>query len=187
MRLPYLTCAYFVFLSLTANAVQTSSYDRATLITTRRPNYGVGALRDREAGERSNYTMAEKEKRIFSPLQYLTFTATALKAGEEMDRQASLFYKKLGEDAAKSRASLDVVVTSSSLKPTFGQHNGARMSSSNVREFLDVATLAELCRVSCGRLKWLRVGNECGIAEENGDDNNRSISFTRQQLQEELK
>ena len=187
MSFPYCTCAYFVHLSLTANAVQTSSYDRATLITTRRPNYGVGALRDREAGEQSNYTMAEKEKRIFSPLQHLTFTATALKAGEEMDRQASLFYKKLGEDAAKSRASLDVVVTSSSLKPTFGQHNGAQMSSSNVREFLDVATLAELCRVSCGRLKWLRVGNECGIAEENSDDNNRSISFTRQQLREELK
>ena len=56
-----------------------------------------------------------------------------------MDQQASLFYKKLGEDAAKSRASLDVVVPSLSLKPSLGQYNGAQMSSSNVREIFDVA------------------------------------------------
>ena len=158
------------------------------MITTRRPNYGVGALRDREAGEQSSYTNAEKEKPMFTPLQHLTFTPFAMKTGEEMDRQASLFYKQLGEDAAKSRASLDIVVTSSSLKPTFGQHNGARTSNSNIREFLDLATLAELCRVSCGRFKWLRVGNECGIAlNEKRDDNSGSISFTGEQLQEELK
>ena len=42
----------------------------------------------------------------------------------------------------------------------------------SVREFLDVATLAELCRETCGRFSWLRVGNECGIAicgDDGGD------------------
>ena len=89
-----------------------------------------------------------------------------------MDQQVSLLYKKLGKDPAKSSASLDVVVTmtSSSLKPSLGQYNGAQMSASNDREILDVATLAELCRVSCGRLKWAQVGIECGIAVEEKDD-----------------
>lgn len=56
------------------------------------------------------------------------------------------------------------------------------------REFLDVATLAELCRVTCGKFKWLRVGNECGIVvgDDKGNDN-EGESFTREQLREELK
>lgn len=161
---------------------------RATLITTRRPNYGVGALRDREASQQSHYMQVQNEKRLFTPLQHLTFTATALKAGEEKDRQASLFYKQLGQDAAKARASLDIVVTSSLLKPASMGQPGPGPNNPNVREFLDVATLAELCRVSCGRFKWLRVGNECGIAIDERDDSSDPInSFTREQLREELK
>lgn len=161
---------------------------RATLITTRRPNYGVGALRDREAtkqSQQSRYLQVQSEKRLFTPLQHLTFTATALKAEEEIDRQASLFYKQLGQDAAKSRVSLDIIVTSSLLKPaSMGQQPGPGVNGPNVREFLDVATLSELCRITCGRFKWLRVGNECGIAI---DDDGQSISFTGEQLREELK
>lgn len=133
---------------------------------------------------------AQTEKRLFTPLQHLTFTATALKAGEEKDRQASLFYKQLGEDAAKSRASLDIVVTSSLLKPAVsaGQHIGPGSGNTNLREFLDVATLAEVCRISCGKFKWLRVGNECGIAIGDSDiDNTGGSSFTKEQLREELK
>ena len=133
---------------------------------------------------------AQTEKRLFTPLQHLTFTATALKAGEEKDRQASLFYRQLGENAAKSRASLDIIVTSSLLKPTVsaGQHIRPGSGNLNVREFLDVATLAEVCRVSCGKFKWLRVGNECGIAngDRNSDDSGEN-SFTKEQLREELK
>jgi hypothetical protein len=157
------------------------------LITTRRPNFGAGALRDREAERQSHYMNVANEKRLFTPLQHLTFTATALKAEEEKDCQASLFYKQLGEDAAKSRVSLDIIVASSLLKPDM-QHARAGVGSPNAREFLDVATLGELCRISCGRFKWLRVGNECGIAvDDNNDGNDETCSFTGEQLREELK
>jgi hypothetical protein len=160
---------------------------RATLITSRRPNYGVGALRDREVGQQSPYSSIPNEQRLFTPLQRLTFTATALKADEEKDRQASLFYKQLGEDCSKFRVSMDIVVTSSLLKlpklPT-GQHPHAVPGPSGApmgREFLDVATLSELCRISGGRFKWLRVGNECGIAID------EDYSFTLEQIMGELK
>lgn len=66
--------------------------------------------------------------------------------------------------------------------------SGMGANNTNVREFLDVATLAELCRVSCGKFKWLRVGNECGIAvDEREDDAVGGCSFTAEQLREELK
>jgi len=171
---------------LGSNFQYTNNRNRATLITTRRPNYGVGALRDREAGQQSQYMNAEREKRLFTPLQHLTFTATAMKAEEEMDRQASLFYKQLGEDCTKFRASLDIVVTSSLLKAP-SSNAGPGSTNLNSREFLDVATLSELCRVSCGKFKWLRVGNECGIAVDEKGGCNANVSFTKEQLQEELK
>jgi protein transport protein SEC24 len=60
----------------------------------------------------------------------------------------------------------------------------------HVRGFLDVATLAELCRTTCGRFKWLRVGNECGVRvgddEADGGPGDRGESFTGEQLREEL-
>lgn len=160
---------------------------RGTLITTRRPNYGAGALRDREAGQQSQYLRTPNEQRLFAPLQNLTFQGlTSANAGEEKERQASLFYRQLGEDCARNRVSLDVVVTSSSLtaQPPPSSSVGATAMRPNVREFLDVATLSELCRVSCGKFKWLRVGNECGITV---DESNDGCSFTGEQLREELK
>eukprot|EP00804_Cyclotella_cryptica_P004878 CCRYP_004947-RA/>CCRYP_004947-RA protein AED:0.17 eAED:0.17 QI:0/0/0/1/0.66/0.5/4/0/902 len=164
---------------------------RATLITTRRPNHGVGALRDREAGQQSHYLRTSSEQRLFSPLQRLTFTATALRPDEERDRRASIFYKKLGGDCARWRVSMDIVVTSSLLKLpslSMGQLSSLGTAVPNVREFVDVATLSELCRVSCGKFKWLRVGNECGIAvNETNYVTERGCSFTGEQLREELK
>lgn len=75
------------------------------------------------------------------------------------------------------------------MSPASSQNLGPKAIHPNVRQFLDVATLAELCRATCGKFKWLRVGNECGVAV--GDDGNGqgagSDSFTGEQLREELK
>lgn len=152
---------------------------RGTLITSRRPNYGVGALRDREAV--SNYGIgSSSEQKLFTPLQQLVQRNNDA-VGIVKDKPAGLFYKKLGEDCAKNRVCLDIVVTSSSVSVPSTDPKQLQQNP-NMREFLDVATLGELCRVTCGHFKWLRVGNECGVAV-NGD----SDSFTGEQLREELK
>ena len=51
---------------------------------------------------------------------------------------------------------------------------GPRSLYPNVRDFLDVGTLAGLCRVTCGKFKWLHVGNEFRVAI--GDNNNGDLS-----------
>ena len=70
---------------------------------------------------------------------------------------------------------------------TMGSRNNSQ--SPNMREYLDVATLTEVCRVTCGKFKWLRVGNECGISLGEGENDGLDcdISFTAEQLREELK
>ena len=152
---------------------------RGTLITSRRPNYGVGALRDREAI--SNYGIgSSSEHKLFTPLQQLVQRNNDA-VGIVKDKPAGLFYKKLGEECAKNRVCLDIVVTSSSVSVPSTDPKQLQQNP-NMREFLDVATLGELCRVTCGHFKWLRVGNECGVAV-NGDKD----SFTGEQLREELK
>ncbi len=160
---------------------------RATLITTRRPNYGVGALRDREAGQQSHYLRKECEQRLITPVQRVP-NISAIN-GNDADMAAGQFYRKLGEDFAKYRVSLDIVVTNAVLSMPVSSMGSGQSQRPNMREYLDVATLSELCRVTCGKFKWLRVGNECGIAV-GGDDSdtlNLNDSFTAEQLREELK
>jgi len=200
-------------LSVLSNALHNSG-GRATLITTRRPNYGVGALRDRETKEvvtrggreapkkESPYRRSQDEERLFTPLQHISSRSRSksININEvelKMDEKASLFYKTLGDVCAKQRICIDIVVTSSlvkveSLVPNSASNMGARAVHPNPREFLDVATLSELCRVTCGKFKWLRVGNECGVVVGDDDENNNkdeggSITFTGEQLREELK
>ena len=153
---------------------------RGTLITTRRPNYGVGALRDREAVTKYGIGSSSEQK-LFTPLQQLVQRNNDA-VGMIKDKPAGLFYKKLGEECAKNRVCLDIVVTSSSVSVPSTDPKQLNKNP-NMREFLDVATLGELCRVTCGNFKWLRVGNECGVAV-NGIN---SDSFTGEQLREELK
>ena len=155
------------------------------MITTRRPNYGVGALRDREAGQQARYLRALDEHRLFTPLQRLTnLSPSASNTDTDKDIKAGLFYRQLGEDCARFRVCVDIVVTSSPLSPSLPSL-GLELKRPNTREFLDVATLAEFCRVTCGRFKWLRVGNECGIVV--GENTDQGASFTAEQLREELK
>jgi protein transport protein SEC24 len=88
------------------------------------------------------------------------------------------------------RVCIDIVVASSLVtpppSPTTTSTVGIEAMHPNGREFLDVATLAELCRNTCGKFKWLRVGNECGVAVGDGRQPGGE-SFTCEQLREELK
>jgi len=178
---------------------------RATLITTRRPNYGVGALADRErrwtAGsvltskrhqtqqlpQQSPYRDVFNEQRLFTPLQRLVH-ATESESKIDDDVRSGEFYRLLGERCARQRICVDIVVTSSMVTISPHTQPGLEAIHANAREYLDVPTLAELCRATCGRFKWLRVGNECGVALVNDDDNVQAGStFAAENLREELK
>ncbi|KAL7537123.1 hypothetical protein ACHAXR_008308, partial [Thalassiosira sp. AJA248-18] len=206
-------------LAALADALKDSG-GRATLITTRRPNYGAGALRDREQQhhQQSPYKRASDEQRLFTPLQRLQspykrasdeqrlFTPLqrlvklpvdeSSNSAENKDGRAGLFYRQLGEQCAMSRVCIDIVVTSSLVTPTTPSSSsnsnnlGPTSIHPNIREFLDVATLSELCRATCGKFKWLRVGNECGVAvgdgKGGGGGGGGGESFTAEQLREEL-
>ena len=176
---------------------------KATLITTRRPNFGAGALRDRErpmSGSNSSpYKRSQDEQRLFTPLQHLVklpLDATTTTSSdnnnsiEARDGKAGLFYRQLGDQCAAARICMDIVVTSSRVRhvpPTSNNNLGPNSIHPNIREFLDVATLSELCRASCGKFKWLRVGNECGVAIGDDEGGSMTSTFTAEQLREELK
>ncbi|KAL3822036.1 hypothetical protein ACHAXA_007829, partial [Cyclostephanos tholiformis] len=166
---------------------------RATLITTRRPNHGVGALADREGNgvgpaarqlrQQSPYRNATDEQRLFTPLQRLV-RSTGSGSNIDDELRSGEFYRHLGERCVRQRICVDIVVTQSMVIIPPHTQPGPEAIHANVREFLDVPTLAELCRATCGRFKWLRVGNECGVAvskRQTGD------TFAAEQLREELK
>ena len=179
---------------------------RATLLTTRRPNYGVGALADREirgtAGpvpsskrqqtqqlpQQSPYRNASDEQRLFTPLQRLVHANNESESKIDGDVRSGEFYRLLGERCARQRICVDIVVASSLVTISPPTQPGLEAIHANAREYLDVPTLAELCRATCGRFKWLRVGNECGVSVVNDDDNAQAGStFAAEHLREELK
>ena len=107
---------------------------RATLITWRRPNFGVGGIRDREMMNTANYTKEKTEYALYTPLQ-LQKNLT-----DKLDVKAAKFYKQLGAACAKNRVCIDVLVhTPPATVP-----------------FLDLGTLGELCRITSGKVKWIR-------------------------------
>lgn len=111
----------------------TETGGRGTLITWRRPNFGAGGIPHRE--ERDTLNIAERnDYSVYTPLQL----QSGLKIKTEV--AASAFYNTLGKSCAKDRVSLDVLVHGSPLVP---------------QPFLDLATLGELCRVTCGNLMWV--------------------------------
>lgn len=107
---------------------------RATLVTWRRPNFGVGAIRDREMMNTANYTNEKTEYGLYTPLQ--------LQSGltDKLDQKTAEFYTQMGASCAKNRVCVDILVhTPPATVP-----------------FLDLATLGELCRITSGRIKWIR-------------------------------
>lgn len=108
---------------------------RGTWISWRRPNYGVGSLpcRDHRQQPQQQQHQAD-ETSAYTPLQLLTDFKSR---GEEV---AAAFYKDLGAACAKNCVSLDVML-----------HTGAR----SPQPPLELATLGELCKVTCGKLSWI--------------------------------
>ena len=127
---------------------------RGTVLTSRRPSYGVGALRDREAGDfvgrghSPAYNRWTTERELWTPLQ--DYAGEGMKVKESTDARAGRFYDRLGKRCADDGTSLDVVMTMP-LRLDLGE--GMRPAGTT---YLDVATLSELCRVTSGRFRWVR-------------------------------
>jgi hypothetical protein len=157
-------------LAVLSSALSTTG-GRGVLLTSHRPNFGVGALRDREAGGAArHYQQIQSEKELYTPLQHLvkrqiSFAsadassgisttisgASSVKAGSEM--AAASFYTALGSTSAADRVTIDIIVTTPLVE------NGAvgAVGTGQPRSrFLDVATLSELCRNTCGKFRWLK-------------------------------
>jgi len=119
-------------LAFLSNALEESG-GRGTLITWRRPNFGIGKLTHRE--ERLSSTVRGQEDYTpYTPVQILS------KFKSPQDQDAAVFYKKLGGLCAKNSVCLDVLY-----------HTAPDTSHT----FLDVATIGELCRQTCGQLMWI--------------------------------
>ena len=108
---------------------------RGTLLTSSRLNYGVGMLADRQRKSTKKYADSASEKTLYTPQQTLK-----TEVGE--------FYTKLGNECIQEGISLSVIVSS-----PMGHELGSGVTGAH---FVDVATLTELCRHSCGNFKWLR-------------------------------
>jgi protein transport protein SEC24 len=99
---------------------------RGTLLTGRRPNYGVGMFSNSSSSSHSSSTGA--------PLQLWTEFTTK-------DEQATAdFYKTLADRCHQHRVALSVVF---------------HTDDSSITRSLDVATMGELCRATCGNLVWI--------------------------------
>jgi len=108
---------------------------RGTLLTSSRLNYGVGMLDNRQGSSTKKYSDSESEKALYTPQQTLK-----TEVGE--------FYTKLGNECIQEGVSLSVIMSS-----PLGHEPGSGVTGAH---FVDVASLAELCRHSCGNFKWLR-------------------------------
>jgi len=106
---------------------------RATWISWRRPNFGVGLIRDRELNNLQFYTNESSERPLYCPLQL----QRKLQSPEQTTAD---FYKKLGQDCSRNRICVDIIM-----------HTLPKPMA-----FLDFGTLGELCRKSSGTLKWIR-------------------------------
>jgi hypothetical protein len=118
-----------VALAFLADALKDSG-GRGTLITWRRPNFGVGRISHRQEQKCGNLR-ADEDCAPTAPLQLQTkFRCT-------QDEESATFYKILGTQCATNRVSMDVLFHCS--------------PGTNV-PYMDLATLGELCRTTCGTL-----------------------------------
>ena len=112
---------------------------RAVFWTWRRPNYGLGALVDRERLSGGNQRNKKNQgTSLYMPLQdsaksYMVESDPNLKSAAE-------FYNKLGERCISAKIALDIVMHTNPDVP---------------QPFLDLATLGRLCEASSGRLTWI--------------------------------
>jgi len=143
-------------LSVLVHALESNTMDstggRITILTSSRPNTGVGALSDLETSSTSDrgivggsstttikYSRMETERILYTSLLKLVegkipFTKTP------MDDQAYSFYSQLIRVCQKSNTSIDICMTTPRVMG---------------RNFLGLATLGDVCQRTCGALKWL--------------------------------
>lgn len=112
---------------------------RAVYWTWRRPNYGLGALVDRErpAGGK------QQKKKDLGPSHYMPLQDCAESHNVQSNpnlKTAAEFYARLGERCIAAKVALDVIVHTNPDVP---------------QSFLDLATLGRLCEASSGRLIWI--------------------------------
>ncbi|CAB9529978.1 transport protein SEC24 [Seminavis robusta] len=106
---------------------------RATWISSRRPNFGAGFVRPRSSAGQSRKQPPVTDA---APLQDLP-----PKTDNAQDDKAAAFYRQLQATCAKSRAVLDIIITSN---PQHVAH-----------QCLDLSTQGEICRATCGKLTWI--------------------------------
>jgi protein transport protein SEC24 len=109
-----------------------STGGRGTWITWRRPNYGAGSISHRD--EKVNGMRFKGTYSCATPLQL----QHNLNGSE---KEAAEFYKHLGVNCVQNRVTLDVIYHT---KPD------------GTVPFLDLATMGELCRLTNGKLMWIR-------------------------------
>ena len=118
------------------HACLADSGGRGTVLTWRRPNFGVGALPHRAQHTRQH--AAAEDPNSYIPLQLLA----SFRSPEE--EAAAAFYKQLETACVQSRVSLDVVVHTPPAPPQMQQQAP-----------LELATLGEFCKITSGQLIWI--------------------------------
>ena len=135
-----------------------------TLLTSSRLNYGIGALADRQGNSTMKYAKTANENALYTPQQVLQSDVV----GE--------YYKKLGKLCIQESVSLSIIMSTSMC-----YEDGSGVIGTH---YVDVASLAELCRHSCGDFKWLKHHELGNCHEENiALDNEGSYAH---QLKEEF-
>jgi hypothetical protein len=102
---------------------------RGTVISWRRPNFGVGELPYREQDPRHTETTAS-----YTPLQLLT------EFKSKQEEAAATFYNELASQCVRDRVTLDILMHTTPSEP---------------QPPLDLASLGELCKKTSGRLIWI--------------------------------
>lgn len=118
-----------------------------TILTTSRPNHGFGALDDRQGHDASMYFDAISEKALLTPRQTLLHRSTRWKSGAK-DDPAAFLYDKLGRKCLEHRITLNIIYTS-----PLGHENASGITG---RHYIDISTLGELCRQTCGVFRWIK-------------------------------
>jgi len=113
---------------------------RGIFISWRRPNFGIGMLHDREHHSLKPYKMDRTSRELYVPLQFQKQNNFI----EKEHKESGLFYSNLASRCFKNRVVLDVVL-----------HTRSRQV-----EFMDLGTLGQLCRVTCGKLTWVKTSGD---------------------------
>ncbi|KAL3913889.1 MAG: hypothetical protein SGILL_006315 [Bacillariaceae sp.] len=116
---------------------------RGVFWTWRRPNFGIGALADREQGigiktSSSDSITSSKGPSLYMPLQD-SMKNSVVENNSSLKVPAG-YYTALGTKCAKAKVALDVML-----------HTNPNVPQS----FLDIATLTRLCEATSGRLSWV--------------------------------